>query len=89
MLYLAQSYARVPKQLIRDYSNFIILFKQDETNLKHVYMEHCSGDMKYSDFKDFCTTCWGKGRFDFIVISKDCERNNGRYRNGFDTFVVI
>uniref|UniRef100_A0A2S2Q5E5 Uncharacterized protein n=1 Tax=Sipha flava TaxID=143950 RepID=A0A2S2Q5E5_9HEMI len=35
--YMAQSYARVPKHLIRDNSNFIVLFKQDETNLKHAY----------------------------------------------------
>ncbi|KAL4113385.1 hypothetical protein QTP88_012935 [Uroleucon formosanum] len=54
--YLAQSYSKVPKQLLRDNANFIVLFKQDETNLKHVYMEHCSGDMSYSEFKDFCTS---------------------------------
>ena len=89
VFYLAQSFARIPKQLIRDNSNMIILFKQDETNLKHVYMEHCSGDMNYSEFKEFCTLCWSKGRFNFVVISKDCERDNGRYRHGFDTFVVI
>lgn len=89
VFYLAQSFARVPKQLLRDNSNFIILFKQDETNLKHVYMDHCSGDMKYSEFKDFCTTCWSKGRFEFVTISKECERDNGRYRHGFDSFVTI
>ncbi|KAL4127490.1 hypothetical protein QTP88_011657 [Uroleucon formosanum] len=77
--YLAQSYSKVPKQLLRDNANFIVLFKQDETNLKHVYMEHCSGDMSYSEFKDFCTSCWRLGRFEFIVINKDCERDNGRY----------
>ncbi|KAL4090178.1 hypothetical protein QTP88_025077 [Uroleucon formosanum] len=54
--YLTQSYSKVPKQLLRDNANFIVLFKQDETNLKHVYMEHCSGDMSYSEFKDFCTS---------------------------------
>ncbi|KAE9522696.1 hypothetical protein AGLY_016918 [Aphis glycines] len=89
VFYLAQSFARIPKQLIRDNSNMIILFKQDETNLKHVYMEHCSGDMNYPEFKEFCTLCWSKGRFNFVVISKDCERDNGQYRHGFDTFVVI
>jgi len=52
-------------------------------------MEHCSGDMTYPEFKDFCTSCWRKGRFEFIVINKDCERDNGRYRYGFDTFAVI
>ncbi|KAL4090161.1 hypothetical protein QTP88_025060 [Uroleucon formosanum] len=50
------SYSKVPKQLLRDNANFIVLFKQDETNLKHVYNEHCSGDMSYSEFKDFCTS---------------------------------
>lgn len=87
--YLAQSYSRVPKQLIRDNSNFIVLFKQDEMNMKHVYEEHCSSDIKYSEFKDFCTQCWRGGRFDFAVISKEDGRDNGRFRFGFDTYVVI
>jgi len=87
--YLAQSYSHVPKQLIRDNANFIVLFKQDEMNLKHVYDEHCSGDIKYSEFKDFCMTCWRGGRFEFVVISSENERDNGRYRHGFDTYVII
>ncbi|KAE9542747.1 hypothetical protein AGLY_002658 [Aphis glycines] len=61
---------------------------QDETNLKHVYMEHCSGDMNYPEFKEFCTLCWSKGRFNFVVISKDCERDNGRYRHEDDSTVL-
>jgi hypothetical protein len=61
VFYLAQSYSKVPKQLLSDNANFIVLFKQDETNLKHVYNEHCSGDMSYSEFKDFCTSCWRLG----------------------------
>lgn len=86
--YLAQSYSRVPKQLIRDNANFIILFRQDETNMKHVYNEHCSSDIKYSEFKEFCAKCW-RDRFDFAVISKEDKCENGRYRFGFDTYVVI
>lgn len=82
--YLVQSYSRVPKQLIRDNANLFVLFRQDDVNLKHVYEEHCSSDIKYSEFKDFCTVCWRKGRFEFVVISKEDERDNGRYR-----FVVI
>ncbi|KAL4123055.1 hypothetical protein QTP88_015287 [Uroleucon formosanum] len=68
VFYLAQSYSKLPKQLWRDNANFIVLFKQDETNLKHVYNEHCSGDMSYSEFKDFCTSCWRLGRFEFIAF---------------------
>lgn len=89
IFYLAQSYSKVPKQLIRDNANLIVLFKQDETNLKHVYNEHCSGDMTYIQFKHFCVTCWNRDRFAFVVICKDSDRDNGRYRYGFDIFVVI
>jgi len=89
IFYLAQSYSKVPKQLIRDNANLIVLFKQDETNLKHVYNEHCSGDMSYIQFKHFCVTCWNRDMFTFVVICKDSERDNGRYRYGFDTYVVI
>ena len=89
IFYLAQSYSKVPKQLIRDNANLIVLFKQDERNLKHVYNEHCSGDMSFIEFKLFCTTCWNRNRFSFVVICKDSERDNGRYRLGFDTYVVI
>jgi hypothetical protein len=89
IFYLAQSYSKVPKQLIRDNANLIVLFKQDETNLRHVYNEHCSGDMNYIEFKNFCVTCWNRTQFSFVVICKDNERDNGRYRLGFDTFVVI
>jgi len=89
IFYLAQSYSKVPKQLIRDNANLIVLFKQDERNLKYVYNEHCSGDMSFKEFKLFCTTCWNQDRFSFVVICKDSERDNGRYRLGFDTFVVI
>ena len=34
--YLCQTYACIPKHLIRDNTNFLILFKQDEMNMKHV-----------------------------------------------------
>ncbi|KAG5313760.1 LIPHB Lipase, partial [Acromyrmex insinuator] len=34
--YLCQTYARIPKHLIRDNANLLILFKQDDTNLKHI-----------------------------------------------------
>ena len=39
-LFLSQIYARIPKHLIHDNANLLILFKQDGTNLKHVYNDH-------------------------------------------------
>lgn len=86
--YLCQTYSRIPKQLLRDNSNLIILFKQDELNLKHVYDEHVGTDMTFVRFKEFCAECWNReGRHSFITISKDDELNSGRYRCGLDVFV--
>lgn len=88
--YLAQSYARIPKNLIRENANVIILFKQDEMNLKHVYTDHIgSMDFSFDTFKNICSMCWSGEPFSFVSIFKDNELNGGRYRKGFDEFINI
>jgi hypothetical protein len=86
--YLCQSYTRVPKHLIRDNANFIILFKQDELNLKHVYDDHVSPEITFDDFKSMCIICWKK-KYDFLTIDKSRELQQGRFRLGFDKFINI
>jgi len=84
--YLCQTYARIPKHLIRDYANLLILFKQDDTNLKHVYNNHVNTDMSYDEFCALC--CWQQ-KYGFLVIDKeDSALTNGRYRKGFDKFAI-
>lgn len=85
--YLAQSYARIPKHLIRDNVNMLVLFKLDELNLRHVYDDHVTTDMTFQKFKDVCAPCWSEGRYGFIVIDKDSQLNEGRYRKGFDAYI--
>lgn len=84
--YLSQTYSKIPKQLIRDNTNFLIIFKQDDINLKHIYNEHVNSDMSWSNFKDMCVNIW-RSPYAFLTINKDCELNCGRYRQSFDTFV--
>lgn len=86
--YLCQTYSSIPKQLIRDNANLIIMFRQDNTNLKHIYDDHVSGDMSLRQFKDICSNCW-KEPFGFIVLDKDCLIDNGRYRTGFDGYITL
>lgn len=83
--YICQTFTRIPKHLIRDNVNFLILFRQDDINLKHIYDENVSTDMTFAEFKDFCLHCWKKD-YGFVVIDK--TRKFGRYRNGFDEFLV-
>ena len=85
--YLCQSYAQVPKHLVRDNVNLLVIFRQDDMNLKHIYNDHVNTDMTYKRFKDICSSCW-ETNHSFLVINKDNDVNNGRYRKGFDQFVI-
>lgn len=86
--YLCQTYTKIPKHLIRDNANMIIVFKQDEMNLKHIYNDHVIGDMSFQQFIKICSECW-KDKYGFLVISKDDSINKERYRKGFDNFIQI
>lgn len=87
--YLCQTYARIPKHLVRDNTNLVVLFRQDEMNLKHIYDDHVNTDMTYTQFKDLCLVCWNESKYGFVVIDKDRELNEGRYRKGFDCFINL
>lgn len=86
--YLCQTYARIPKHLVRDNVNVLVLFRQDEMNLKHIYDDHVNTDMSYNQFKELCSVCWKDGKYGFLVIIKDDPIDGGRYRKGFDCFAI-
>lgn len=84
--YLGQTYSRIPKQLIRDNCNFLIIFKQDDMNLRHIYYDHVNTDTTFEKFKQLCGTAW-KHDHGFVVVDKDSAIDKGRYRVGLDSFV--
>lgn len=87
-LYLCQSYARIPKHLIRDNTNLLLLFKQDSMNLHHVYNDHVNTDMTFEQFNELCAECWQQN-YGFVVIDKDSPMHRGRYRRGFNDYVIV
>lgn len=87
--YLTQTYTKVSKHLIRDNCNFLILFRQDDMNLKHVYNDMgVACDMKFDQFRQFCLECW-REKYGFAVIDLDSDVNRGRYRKGFSNYLNI
>ena len=86
--YLCQSYAHILKHLVRDNLNLLAIFRQDDVNLKHIYNDHVNTDMTYNRFKELCGKCWGTDNYGFLVIDKDRALNSGRYRKGFDSFLI-
>ena len=75
--YLCQSYAHVPKHLVRDNINLLAVFRMDEVNLKHIYDDHVNTDMPHIRFKELCGKCWGADNYGFLVIDKKRSLNNG------------
>lgn len=87
--YLTTTYTRVGKHLIRDNCNFLIFFRQDDLNLKHIYNDMGVGcHMKFEQFQNFCFECWSE-KFGFVVIDLDSEVDFGRYRKGFSDFLIL
>ena len=88
-LFLSQTYTKIAKHLIRDNANVIVLYRQDEINLRHVFAEHVDPDMKFTEFKDMCSKCWNGNKYNCIVIIKDFPLEKGRYRIGFDKYIYL
>ena len=76
-----------PQAFVKDNVNMLAIFRQDEVNLKHIYVKHVNADMPYNKFKELCGKCWGVDNYGFLVIDKDRALNNGRFRKGFDCFL--
>jgi hypothetical protein len=87
-LYLTQSYTKLMKHLLRENTNVLVVFKQDQLALSHIFKNHVYPDMEISKFFDLAKICWGE-KYGFLVICKDFPLNFGRYRQGFSVFIQI
>lgn len=86
--YIAQSYARVPKHLIRDNVNLLIVFQQDLLNIKKIYEDHVNSDMSFHTFLKICQKVWC-AKYNFLVIDKSKPLLKGRYRQQFHQFINL
>lgn len=86
--FLNQSYANIFKHLVRENANLILIFRQDNANLKHIYEDHVAPDVKFDKFCEMCSLAWDSSTYGCLLINKECNINNGRYRVGFDTFII-
>ena len=84
--YISQNYFRLPRHTIRENSNFIILFPQDNKNLSHIHSDHCNLDMDINEFKAFCNQVWDGKSYNFVTTDLTSTKFNGKYRKNFDVF---
>jgi len=80
--YIAQNYFRLPRTTIRENSNLIILFPQDNKNLNHIHADHCT-DITLEQFKNFCHKVWSS-KYNFVTIDLTRTKDQGKYRHNLD-----
>lgn len=83
-IYISQNYFALPRNSVRENSNFIILFPQNSKSVEHIYRDHCT-DISFSEFKELCEVIWSQ-KFDFLTIDLTSTPFNGKYRKNLDTF---
>lgn len=88
LAFLIQTYTKILKHLLRDNFNMIVLFKQDQLHLKHVFDEHVIGDMKFDEFLEMCRVCWQKP-YGYLVVDKQSEKKQRSLSKGFDEFFIL
>ena len=86
VVYISQSYFRLPRHTIRENMNFLFMFPQNSKNLQHIYADHCDGDMSLAEFKRFCKTVWSSGDHQFVTLDLTSDKFNGKYRKNLDCF---
>ena len=85
--YLSQNYFKLPRQTIRENTNFICLFRQDLKNTSHIYNDHASSDMKQEEFREMCEKIW-EDPHNFVVIDLTRDKDEGKYRRCLDEFYL-
>ena len=85
VIYITQSYFRLPRQTIRENANMFILFNQDRKNLTHIFNDHCAGDgISFSSFSNFCNDVWREKPHNFVTINLSKTVDNGKYRKNLN-----
>lgn len=64
----------------------IVIFIQDSLNLHHIFSDHVSPDITFQEYQEMYGQCWNN-EYGFIVVDKDRDLVNCRFRKGFDNFI--
>ena len=86
--YLCQSFYKIPKTVIRENANLLVLFRQDMRNLRQLYDAYVTCDMPFKEFLSFIEHCWNNSDYSFAVLDLTSAADSGRYRCGFDEIYV-
>jgi hypothetical protein len=84
--YISQNYFALPRNSVRENSNIIILYPQNNKSIQHIYQDHCT-DIPFDEFKDLCHHIWKK-KYNFLTIYLTSPLDSGKYRENLETFYI-
>ena len=65
-IFISQNYFALDRRSIRENSNFIILYRQNNKSIQHIHEDHCT-DLPFDEFKQLCERIWSRD-YHFLVI---------------------
>ena len=79
---ISQDYSELPKKTIRANGNIYHTFKPNNfLDVRNIYQDKASMDMKLDEFKYLTSTCWNKN-YQPLTIDMTKNAYDGRYRLG-------
>ena len=85
-LYITQNYFTLPRNSVRENSNIIMLFPQNNKSVQHIHQDHCT-DLPFEEFNALCQNIW-KTKFNFLTIDLSSSLLDGKYRENLETFYI-
>lgn len=84
--YLSQCYSKVDPQVIRNNSNFFIIFNQNGYYTHKIYNDIVRSDMTFNDFQNVCRKAWNV-EYGFLCI--DMSRKRYKFKDVDDCIKKI
>ena len=85
-VYISQNYFALPRNSVRENSNLIILYPQNNKSIQHIHQDHCT-DLPFDEFKTLCQTVWST-KYNFLTIDLTSDPLNGKYRENLEKFYI-
>ena len=77
--YISQSYFGLPRQIIRNNNDRLILFKQTLRDVQSMYHDIGAFDMILDECNEMCRVAWSE-EFNYLCIDMTKNKNEGKYR---------
>ena len=84
-LYISQNYFSLPRNSVRENSNFIILFPQNNKSVLNIHQDHCT-DLPFEEFRNLCRKIWDT-KYNFLTLDLTTT-GVGKYRENLEKFYV-